>query len=199
MSHCQIIASDNRDEIFFLFAVLNSSITRRIFEAMYSLGNEKVGMFVVVRRLKAVVRPPLVDTSERLRVKKRVIALVEKALAMEKVMLGQHVDIDTLVRRVGNVRVKGQKLLFTHRGRDLSFPIRTNSAKLVEAALAAQFDSGGGLFDGDGLISVRELKSLPMFDRTAQLAVLGEVDDRVLDLYGVTKTEREELRSWRVE
>ena len=56
MSHCQIISSDNREEILFLFAVLNSSITRCIFEAMFSLGNEKVGMFVVVSRLKEFVR-----------------------------------------------------------------------------------------------------------------------------------------------
>ena len=47
MSHCQIISSDNREEILFLFAVLNSSITRYIFEAMFSHGNERVGMFVV--------------------------------------------------------------------------------------------------------------------------------------------------------
>ena len=76
MSHCQIISSDNREEILFLFAVLNSSITRCIYEALFSLGNEKVGMFVVVSRLKEFVRTPLVDTSERLRLKRRVIALV---------------------------------------------------------------------------------------------------------------------------
>ena len=199
MSHCQIISSDNREEIFFLFAVLNSSITRCIFEAMFSLGNEKVGLFVVVSRLKGFVRPPLVDTSERLRVKKRVIALVEKALDMEKLVLGQFVEIDTLVRRVDNVRVEGQKLRITHRGRDLSFPIRRSSAGLVEAALAARFDAGGGLFDRKRPISVRELKSLPAFDRAAQLAVLREVDERVLDLYGVAKSERGGLRKWRVE
>ena len=89
-----------------MFAVLNSSITRCIFEAMFSLGNEKVGMFVVVSRLKEFVRPPLVDTPERLRIKKRVIALVEKALDMEKPVLGQFVELDTLVRRVDNVRVE---------------------------------------------------------------------------------------------
>ena len=199
MSHCQIISSDNREEILFLFAVLNSSITRCIYEAMFSLGNEKVGMFVVVRRLKEFVRPPLVDTSEGLRLKRRVIALVEKALDMEKLMLSQFVEIDTLVRRVDNVRVEGQKLLLTHLGRNLSFPIKRSSAWLVEVALAARFDAGGGLFDRERSILVRELKSLPAFDRAAQLTVLREVDERVLDLYGVAKSERGGLRNQRVE
>ena len=58
---------------------------------------------------------------------------------------------------------------------------------------------GGGLFDRERSISVRELKSLPAFDRAAQLAVLREVNERVLDLYGVAKGERASLRNWRVE
>ncbi|MYH34641.1 MAG: hypothetical protein F4133_12670 [Gammaproteobacteria bacterium] len=199
MSHCQIISSDNRDEIFFLFAVLNSSITRQIFEAMFSLGNEKVGMYVVVKRLKEFVRTPLINTPEKIRSKKRVIALVEKALDMEKEVLGKHVDIDTLVHRVGNLRVKGDKLLVSHRGSDISFPIRRNSVGLVRAALAARFDAGGKLFGGDQSISVRELKSLPAFDRAAQSAVLRKVEERILDMYGVTDRERADLLSRRVE
>ena len=199
MSHCQIISSDNRDEILFLFAVLNSSITRCIYEAMFSLGNEKVGMFVVVSRMKEFVRPPLVDTSEQLRVKKRIIARVEKALNMEKLVLSQFVEIDTLVHCVTNVRIEGQKLLATHRRGDLSFPIRRGSAELVNAALAARFGAGEKLFDRDRSITVRELKSLPAFDRAEQLAVLRDVDEWVLDLYGVLRSERRGLRKWRVE
>jgi len=82
MSHCQIIPSDSKEKIFFLFAVLNSSITRRIFEAMFSLGNEKAGMFVAISRLKGFVRPPLVDTPANATVKSKIVDLVGKALAM---------------------------------------------------------------------------------------------------------------------
>ena len=46
---------------------------------------------------------------------------------------------------------------------------------------------------------MRELKSVPAFDRAAQLTVLREVDERVLDLYGVAKSERGGLRKQRVE
>ena len=117
---------------------------------------------------------------------------------MEKLVLGQFVEIDTLVRRANNVRIEGQKLLVTHSGRDLSFPIRRSSVGLVEAALSDRFGTGGGLFDGERSISMRELKSLPAFDRAAQLAVIREVDERVLDLYGITKSERRGLRNGRV-
>ena len=199
MSHCQIISSHNRDETLFLFAVLNASITRYLFEARFSLGNEKVGMFVVVSRLKEFVRPPSVDTPQRSDVKRTIIALVEKALDMEKPVLGDFVEIDTLVRRVDNVRVQGHELLVTHRGGDLSFPIVHGAVGLVEAALRAWLNSEGGLFDHERSISVRDLKALPAFDRAAQLAVLREVDEQVLNLYRVPERERIRLRKWHVE
>ena len=199
MSHCQIISSDNKEEILFLFAILNSSITRFIFEAMFALDNEKVGLFVVVSRLKKFVRPPQIKSPEAIRAKAKIVGLVDKALAMEKLVLGQLVDIDTLVRRVRNVRVEGRKLLIAHRRRDLAFPIHRNSVELVESALAARFDVGGALFESDQSISVGGLKSLPAFDQSKQLAVLGEVDERILDLYGVAKNERDILRDYRVE
>ena len=137
MSHCQIISSDSKEEIFFLFAVLNSSITRRIFEAMFSLSNEKVGMFVVVTRLKDFIRPPLVDKPAKATAKKKIIELVGKALAMEERMLGEFVDIDTLLHRVDDVRINARQLVLTHGNGELSFPVARGSADLIDATLRA--------------------------------------------------------------
>ncbi len=195
MSHCQIISSDSKDEIFFLFAVLNSSITRRIFEAMFSLGNEKIGLFVVVTRLKDFVRPPLIDKAAKATAKKKIIDLVGRALATEERVLNEFVDIDTLVHRVEDVRVNGRLLVLTHDGRELSFPIARGSADLVDAALRAHFGVDSGLMPANRAISVRELKSLPAFDEAAQSAILDEVDELVLDLYEVPKPDRARLRN----
>jgi type I restriction-modification system DNA methylase subunit len=195
MSHCQIISSDSRDEIFFLFAVLNSSITRCIFEAMFSLDNEKVGMFVAVSRLKDFVRPPLIDTPAKATAKKNIIDLIGKALAMEEPVLSEFVDIDTLVHRVEDVRVNGRQLVLTHDGRKLSFPIARGSADSVDAALRAHFGEDSGLVPANRATSVRELKSLPAFDKAAQSAILDDVDEMVLDLYGVPQADRIRLRN----
>jgi len=190
MSHCQIISSDNKEEIFFLFAVLNSSITRRIYEAMFSLDNEKVGMYVVVSRFKRFLRPPLVDTPAKATAKKKIIGLVGKALAMEERVMSGFVDIDTLVHRVDDVRVNGRQLVITHGEREISFPIARGSADLVDAALGAHFGDSG-LLPASRVITVRELKSLPVFDEAAQSTILDEVEEIVLDLYGVGgKTKR---------
>lgn len=195
MSHCQIISSDNRDEIFFLFAVLNSSITRRIFEAMFSLGNEKVGMFVVVSRIKDFVRPPLIDTPEKEANKKKIIELVGKALAMEVPVLSDVVAVDTLMHRVDDVRVNGRQLVLSHDGREMSFPIDRGYADLVEAALRAHFGENSDLLPANRSTSVRELKSLPVFDEAAQSAILDKVDEMALDLYRVPKGDRISLRN----
>jgi len=119
MSYCQIVSSNDRKEILFLFAMLNSSITRYVFEAMYALGNEKVGMFIAVSRLKSLVRPPLVDSAEKKKLKERIIREVGKALDMERKTVAEVVEIDTLARRVSNPRVLGRNLVVTHRGIDL--------------------------------------------------------------------------------
>ncbi len=185
MSHCQIISSDNKEEIFFLFAVLNSSITRRIFEAMFSLGNEKVGMFVVVSRLKEFVRPPLIDTNAKKASKKKIIDLVGKALAMEEHSLSDFVEIDTLLNRVDDVRINGEQLELTHGNDKISFSIAHGSAGLIDASLQGHFGKDAGLLRGDRAISVRELKSLPAFDESAQAAILQKVDEVLLDLYGI--------------
>ena len=187
MSHCQIISSDCKDEIFFLFAILNSSITRHIFEAMFSLGNEKVGIFVVVSRLKDFVRPPLIDTAAKATGKKKIIDLVGKALALEHRVMSEFVDIDTLLQRVDDVRVNGRQLVLTHGGREISFPIVRGSADLVDAAIRAHFGEDSRLPLGNRAISVRELRSLPVFDGAAQSAILNEADEMVLDLYGLPR------------
>ena len=185
MSHCQIISSDSKHEIFFLFAVLNSSITRRIFEAMFSLGNEKVGMFVAVSRLKDFVRPPLIDTPDKAAAKGKIVALVDGALEMEARKLSDYVDIDTLLHRVDDVRVKGRRLVVRHDGDEISFPIVRGGGDLVDAALRARFGENPDLLSGNRAISVRELKSLPAFDPAAQSAILEQVDEIVLELYGL--------------
>ena len=185
MSHCQIISSDCKDEIFFLFAVLNSSMTRRIFEAMFSLGNEKIGMFVVVSRLKDFVRPPLIDTPSKETAKKKIIDLVGKALALEERTMSEFVDFDTILHRVDDVRVSRRQLVLSHNGREISFPITRGSAELVDIALRAHFGEDYGLLPASRAISVRELKLLPVFDKETQTAILDKVDAMVLDLYGV--------------
>lgn len=196
MSHCQIISSDSKEEIFFLFAVLNSSITRRIFEAMFSLGNEKVGMFVAITRLKDFVRPPLVDTPAKATVKGKIVGLVGKALAMEERTLSEFVEIDTLLHRVDDVRMNARRLVLSHGNGELSFPVARGSADLIDATLRARFgDDSGLLIPSDRTISVKELRSLPAFDESAQSAVLEEIDELVLDLYEIRRAERTFLRN----
>lgn len=194
MSYCQIISSDNRDEIFFLFAVLNSSITRRIFESMFSLGNEKVGMFVVVSRLKDFIRPPLIDSPQKQDAKKKVIDLVSAAFALEGRMMSDVVEIDTLIRRFDDVWVKGGKLVLSRDGDEHAYAIAAGRADLVKSTLEANFGERSQREPGARSISLEELKSLAVFDAKAQKAILDEIDEMVLDLYGLAEAEKARLR-----
>jgi hypothetical protein len=83
MSYCQVIASDHREEMLFLFALLGSAVTRGFYRALFELEAEQHGMFVVVSRLKAFVRPPRVATPRQRALKARIVRLADRALALE--------------------------------------------------------------------------------------------------------------------
>jgi hypothetical protein len=112
---------------------------------------------------------------------------------MEKRILSDFVDIDTLLQRVDDVRMKGRQLVLTHRNEELSFPVARGSADLIDAALRARFGDDSGLIRIDRAISVGELRSLPAFDESAQSAILQEIDELVLDLYEIRQADRARL------
>ena len=85
--------------------------------------------------------------------------------------------------------------MLTHDGRPFSFAIARGSVDLVDAALRAHFGEDSGLLPTNRVISVRQLKSLPAFDKAEQSAILNEVDEMVLDLYGVPPADRIRLRN----
>lgn len=100
MSHAQYIASDRRDEVLFLFAVLRSSLIRTIYAAMFELGAEQQGMFVAVKRIKEFVRPPKIETPAHARIKAEIIRGVDEALALEH---AERLDVDEQDRRLAEV------------------------------------------------------------------------------------------------
>jgi len=69
---------------------------------------------------------------------------------------------------------------------------------LVEAALEARFGADFGLLGEERPISTSELRTLPAFDQSAQRRALGQVDEWILDLYGIAQSKRRKLSQWRV-
>jgi hypothetical protein len=100
MSHCQVIASDHRDEMLFLFALLNAAVTRCFYRARFELEAEQHGLFVVVRRLKEFVRPPRVATARQRAWKASVVRLAAAALALESAPRFDPARQDALLRRI---------------------------------------------------------------------------------------------------
>jgi hypothetical protein len=191
MSFCQVIASNNRDEILFLFALLNSSITQGIYRSMFDLQPEKHGMYVVVKRLKEFVRPPIVDTYERKSMKAKVIRLADEAVTMESEMLQDVVKLDTLLQKFDAASVKGGALVLESGNADIRLPLGSKLASRVSEAVTewnAQRDESTPIFKSD-------LRALPVFDRSAQARLFEQIDELFFDLYGFNKKQRAYVRT----
>jgi Eco57I restriction-modification methylase len=191
MSFCQIIASDNRDEMLFLFALLNSAITRGMYRAMFKLQSEKHGMFVVVRRIKEFVRPPLIDSAERGAIKERITRLAEQALAMEFGTVGKVVKLDTMRQKFRDVAVQGGALVLDAGPRELRIPIAPAHRDRVAEGVQAYF---GDRVKDSRAITLNELLTLPIVDCEAQAALFERIDELFVDLYRLKKSDWKCLR-----
>jgi type I restriction-modification system DNA methylase subunit len=192
MSFSQVIGSNNRNEILFLFALLNSSVTQGIYRSMFELQPEKHGMFVVVKRLKEFVRPPVIDSAERKSIKSRIIQLADEAVTIETETLQDVVKLDTLLQKFDAASVKGGALVLKSGDTDVRVPLGSSKlASRVGEAVAEYLAA----HDEGTPIAKRDLRELAVFDHGAQARLFEQIDELFFDLYGFNKKQRAYLRT----
>ncbi len=84
MSSQQIISSDNQEEMYYLFALLNSKVNEHIFKKLFQVENEKSGLYIVVRRLKEFIKVPVI-TEKNIFLKKKIIEFVGELFESENI------------------------------------------------------------------------------------------------------------------
>lgn len=179
MSFTQFIASNNREELLYLFALLNSPVNHYIFYKLFQLGNEKFGIFVVVKRIKEFVQVPVIS-KENERIKSEIISQAEILLSLENSTSTDLVDFKNLLQqKFDSVKVKGNDLVICYKENCIRCNITGNPA-LVQQTLA---DNLFSLTDENGIGSVSELKNLPVIDFTLQQEIKNYIDDLVYSLY----------------
>jgi len=103
MSNQQIITSDNKKELFYLFAILNSTLNEHIFKKLFLVENEKSGLYIVVRRLKEFIKIPIITEKNQF-IKNKVIALVEEIFSLEQIKLSDLVDFSNVMfQKIDNI------------------------------------------------------------------------------------------------
>ncbi|SFF64498.1 Eco57I restriction-modification methylase domain-containing protein, partial [Thermoflexibacter ruber] len=111
------IFSNHKEEILYLFALLNSPITLQIMRGNFMLDDEKYGMFMTLTRIKNFIKIPKI-TPEKQPVKDKIIGLVENLLSLEQIKLSDLVDFsNVLVQKFDSLEAEGNLLLLKSEGK----------------------------------------------------------------------------------
>lgn len=179
MSFTQFIASNHKTELLYLFALLNSPVNHYIFYKLFQLGNEKYGIFVVVKRIKEFTQVPIIDSSNY-KIKEEVISQAEKLISLENASFSDYIDFKGILQqKFDSVEVQGDNLVIYYKDNCVRCKIKDNPA-LIHITLASQLHS---LLDDNGTGSISELKNLPVINIEHQKQIKNYIDDLVFALY----------------
>lgn len=173
------IGSDNREEILYLFGLLNSNLNKTILTKVFKVENEDTLTIAIgLKAIKNSIRVPKI-TPENQFIKDEIIKTVEQMLDLEKVTLRDVINFNGVqMQQFDKISVVGNKLMLD----SIKLEIPDNYIEAVKSVLKSKY------FDKNGnplLTEVRlsELKSLSVIDFEYQQKQKDYIDDLVFALY----------------
>lgn len=174
------IGSNNKNELLYLFSLLNSKLTWFYLKSYLKLENEKDFLFPI-KSIKSFVRIPMISKRNQF-IKNEIIKRAEDMLALEEVKLADLVDFSNImIQKFDRVSVKGENLVLHKDKKERALKIKSNKA-LVKKTITDKYRREQFEFDLDN-IRLSELKSLPTIDIEKRADLKGYIDDLVFALY----------------
>jgi len=174
------IGSKNKNELLYLFSILNSLVTNVILESNLKSENEK-DFLVSIASIKEFVRIPRINDSNKV-IKDEIIKIAGEILSLEDVRLSNFVGFSrVMMQKFDAVSVKGNNLVLFKDRKERRLKIKSNKA-LVEKTITDKYRSDELEFEHEK-IRLSELKSLPVIDFEKQADLKGYIDDLVFALY----------------
>ena len=175
MNQARAIGGENKNEILYLFALLNSKINNKVLNLIVKNEYEK-NLLLAIKTIKDYIRIPVLDAPRKLEQKQELIKLAQELLDCEKVVLQDLVDFDhdrILPLKFTKWEIKNQSLILDSK---FSFGISSEQT-LIEETLTKEI--------GIGEFSLNELQNLPIFDKAKQDEIKNEMDEILLKLYQI--------------
>jgi hypothetical protein len=174
------ISSNNKPELLYLFALLNSPIVQTFLRGKLVVEEEK-NLEVVINSIKKYVRVPLI-TSKNKHIKKEIIERTEQMLALEEKTLSDFVDFSgVMMQKFDDVQVTGDTLALVHGNRETKLSIQGDTG-LIAGTIAEKFGTEGLKLE-KRQISLSELRNLQVIDFEKQAKLKDYIDDLVFALY----------------
>lgn len=174
------IGSKNKNELFYLFSILNSSIIKIILESNLKSENEK-DYLVSIASVKEFCQVPKI-TEDNQFIKDEVIKRSEEMLKLEDIKLSDFVDFKkVLMQKFDNIKVEKNKLILSKDDKEIKLEIK-NDVDLVKKMIS-DLVGGNKLRLEKIKISLSELKELPVINFKLRDKIKDYVDDLVFALY----------------
>ncbi len=174
------IGSNNKNELLYLFSILNSAVTNKILESNLKAENEK-DYLVSIASVKEFVRVPKIAQISQF-IKDEIIKRAEEMLGLEEVKLADLVDFSrVLMQKFDSASVSDNNLILYRDKKQTRLRIKSNPS-LIQKTTSDKYETGKMEFE-KGLIKLSELKSLPVIDFDRQAALKDYIDDLVFALY----------------
>jgi len=173
------IGSENKNELLFLFAILNSKVNFKILRENVKSDNEKDILFSITS-IKSFIKTPVI-TNENQNLKDEIIDSTIKLIDIEKDTLVSFIDFKgIMLQKFETVDVVGNNLVIRYKDKEAKCNITQNLdlVKLVVSGIKKM-----DLFNEDGIGHISELKSLSAFDKDFQTQLKNYIDDLVFALY----------------
>ncbi len=174
-----LISSDNKKEIYYIFSLINSTVTNFILRKLLSNENEK-SFQVGIKIIKEFCRVPIINSFNE-HIKKEVISSSMELIEMEKTTIADLVDFKgIMLQKFEKVEVIENTLHLTYKDKEAKCKIKGN-IDLLKGIVSNLKNLD--LFNEYEVGSVSELKSLSAFDKEYQAQLKNYIDDLVFALY----------------
>ena len=183
------LTSNNKTEMMYLFAILNSKITFFIFSKVAKQEHEKYALYNLTK-MKNFIRVPILNTSEKLELKQKLIQKAQDLLDSENTHLENLVDFDDydiiLPQKFDYWAVHHGNLFLTLNNHDYWFEIKnkTNEMAIYQALEAIYGDPVKVVEKG---IELNQIKKIVIFDKNRQNRIKKEMDQIIFELYEIAE------------
>lgn len=174
------IGSNNKEELSYLFSLLNSRLTTFFLKQNLKLENEK-DFLLPIKAIKEFVRIPKINEFNQT-LKSEIIRQTEIMLDLEEKNLSSLVDFSkVLTQKFDSVKIANNNLRLQNKSEKIVECEIISDKNLVSQTIDQNFESNQ-LFK-DKKINLSDLKNLPAIDFEKQKKLKDYIDDLVFALY----------------
>ncbi len=172
------IGSKNKEELFYLFAILNSSINQKLLNTFLKTEQEK-DLLISLASVKAYIRIPRITENNKV-IKGEIIEQIRDMLNLEQKKLSDFVDFSkVMIQKLDRILVENNKLILERGDNRVKLNIKENK-ELIKEIIDKKYSKK--LISAEKII-LSQLINLPIIDYKKQQKIKNYIDDLIFALY----------------